>query len=187
MGRILSFATAVSVAILACACTGQAVINNTDYYDTYNPMNFTLYHTGRDTELRVMGEASFGLDKADLGRAVGRAMYGEHTGRPSNFTLTPGPSAEKNLYVIMAFNVEEDRDLCQSAPGLAPRPVTGRTILQGAWCWGEQTQSYVRAESPAARPGDAMFNRIVGAATRDLFVLNPDLELREEGDDSPIP
>lgn len=187
MARLLSFATAASVAVLAGACTGQAVVNNADYYDTYNPRNFASYHAGRDTELRVFGEATFGIDKSALGSAVGRAMHGQHAGRPANFTLTPGPSAEKNLYVIMAFNVEGDRDLCQSASRLALRPVTGRTILQGAWCWGEQTQSYVRGESPAARPGEPMFNRLVGAVTGDLFTRNPDIELQEEGDDNPVP
>ncbi len=187
MTRILSFAAAASIAVLAGACAGQAVVSNADYYDTYNPRNFFTYHAGRDTELRVFGEASFEIDKTALGNAVGQAMYGQHTGRPARFTATPGPSAEKNLYVIMAFNVEDDRDLCQTVGKLAPSPATGRTTLQGAWCWEKQTQSYVRAEIPAARPGDAMFNRLVGAVTRDLFAPNPDIELQEEGDDRPVP
>jgi hypothetical protein len=187
MSRILSFAAAMSIAILAGACTGQAVVSIADYYDTYNPRNFFTYHAGRDTELRVYGESSFGVNKKTLGDAVANAMYGQHTGRPARFMTTPGPGAEKNLYVIMAFNVEDSRDLCQTVGKLAPKPATGRTTLQGAWCWEQQTQSYVIAEIPAARPGEPMFTQLVGAVTRDLFAPNPDIELQEEGDDRPVP
>jgi len=182
-----SIVTALSIIALAGACAGPFVSSISDYHPSYNPMNFTSYHAGRDTELRVIGEASFGVSRADLGLAVGRDMHGQHFGRPSNFTLSPGPSAEKNLYVIMAFNVEDDRDLCASAAMLRPRPVTGKTVLQGAWCWSKETYAYVRTEGPAAKPGDPVFSRMVADATGELFTRNPDVELQEEDNNDSIP
>ena len=185
MKRTASIVTALSIAALASACAGHTNILATDYHSSYHSANFSRYHGGRDTELQVLGEASFGMDKVALGTAVSQAMHGQHFGRAANFTLTPGPSAEKNLYVIMAFNMAETPDLCEEADKLTPQPAAGTTTLQGAWCWSGQTQSYVLVHAPATRPGETTFAVMVGGATRELFRPNPDVEERKDNDSYP--
>ena len=185
MNRMASITSAIFISAMASACTGRSMIIDTTYHGSYNSLNFTTYHAGRDTELRVLGEASFGIDKAALGAAVGQAMHGEHFGRPSNFTLTPGASAEKNLYAVMSFNMSDASDLCESADKLTFRPTKGKTVLQAAWCWSGQTQSYVLIHAPLTRTGEAAFADIVAQATRELFRPNPDVEGRKDSDDLP--
>lgn len=180
MKPIASFVSVVATVGLLGACAGQPPVTHSNYHDNYHPRNFLKYHAARDTRLEIVGDR-LGMETDVFANAVSRAMYGQHYGRPSNFTTRPGPSAEKNLYVIMAFNVAHDRHLCSAATGkLDPRKVAGMTEVQGAWCWGNETQAWILTQGPAARPGDSGFDSLVAATTQELFTANPDVELYED-------
>jgi hypothetical protein len=169
MKRFTSPIVAASLAIgLAGACANSTMIVDTDYRDSYDPLNFNLYHGNRDTRVSVIGD-TLGTNSRNLSTAVTKTMYGNHEGQRTNFTTNPGPSAEKNLHVIMAFNVEHNSYLCETGGKLESKPTAGKTELQGAWCWGNQTQSYTLATAPSTRPGDPAFKSLVAETTQELF------------------
>ncbi|MFT5538856.1 MAG: hypothetical protein ACI82H_000369 [Alphaproteobacteria bacterium] len=187
MKRFTSPAIAASLAIaLTGACANKTMVTDTDYRDSYNPLNFSLYHGNRDTRVSVAGD-TLGTDSGNFATAVTKAMYGNHDGQRTNFTTNPGPSAEKNLHVIMAFNVEQDRYLCETGGKLVSKSVPGKTVLQGAWCWGDQTQSYVLAMAPATKPGEPAFSNLISETTQDLFgpIKDDNPRVDDSGDNLP--
>jgi hypothetical protein len=159
-----------SVAILATflvACAPSAIRSQSDYHTAYSFGDFAVYHAKRDTRVDVIGD-HFGLNKSAFAKTVTKAMYGNHPGGPANFTATPGPSAEKNLRVIIAFNVEPVHYLC-SAGKLEPKFVKDKTVVQAAWCWGDRTNSYVVAWTQATKPGSQKFKELISEAPQELL------------------
>lgn len=149
------------------ACAPSAIRSQSDYHTAYSFGDFAVYHAKRDTRVDILGDR-FGLNKSAFAKTVTEAMYGNHPGIPANFTATPGPSAEKKLRVIIAFNVEPAHYLC-SIGKLAPKPIKGKTVLQAAWCWGDRTNSYVVAWTQATKPGSQKFKELVAEAIQELF------------------
>jgi hypothetical protein len=184
MKRFTTPAIAATLAItLTSACANTTMVTDTDYRDSYDPLNFSLYHGNRDTRVNVIGD-SLGTDSRNFAAAVTKAMHSNHIGQRTNFTPTPGPSAEKNFHVIMAFNVDQDRGLCERGDKLPAQTTPGKTLLQGAWCWGNQTQSYVLAMAPSTKPGDRMFNKLISETTQDLFAPVQDNNPRWDDSDT---
>jgi hypothetical protein len=157
----------IALAAVLSACAPNAIRSQSDFHTAYSFSNFSLYHAKRDTRVDVIGD-HFGLTQSAFAKVVTKAMYGNHPGAPTHFTLTPGPSAEKNLRVIMAFNIEPSHYLC-SAGKREPRIVKGQTVLQAAWCWGDRTDSYVMAWTKETKLGDPNFTKLIAEATQELF------------------
>lgn len=185
MARYVHGVTAVVALGLASACAPGAVKTQQNLNRSYDFSNFSSYHQGKDTRVVVLGD-TFGMDAGAFADGVTAAMQGQNPGRPTNFTTAPGPSAEKNFRVVMAFNVAPIHyDLCNGAK-VTPRTAGGETTLQAAWCWEDRTESYVRAWTAPVQPNDPRFQELVARTTRELFPQHKDRELiQDNSDDGP--
>ncbi len=187
MLRYATCATAIAALGLASACAPGAISSQRDLHPSYDHMNFGLYHQDRDTRVVLIGD-TFGMAPGELANVVTTAMEGQGPG-PTNFTASPGPSAAENFRVVLAFNVAPAHlSLCRGETP-AQRATNGETRLQAVWCWGDRTESYVRAWTATVKPGDPRFAQLVASTTRELFPTHMDRILRgtKDSGDGPPP
>jgi hypothetical protein len=123
----------------------------------------------------------FAMDRRAFARAVTDTMQGANYGRPTNFTTTPGPSAERNLWVVMAFNADVGPyALCGGGP-VETRVRRDVLTLTAAWCFdGRQDSLVTAAVGPAAGVNDPRFRALVRQTVLNLFV--PDARFGRERD-----
>lgn len=170
--------------ILLGACSADHVRLQAEYNrSTYDHRNFTLYHGDRDTKVVVYGNP-FAMDPAVFAKAVTDTMQGANFGRRTNFTTTPGKSAEKNLMVVMAFNARVGiYELCRN-PHIRTMPRSRKLTLTAAWCFDGRQDSLVTAEvGPATGVGDPRFRALVRQTVLNLFPQFMDREFIGEGRD----
>jgi hypothetical protein len=160
---------------LTGACAPNRVSVTSQLEPAYDFHNFTAYHQNRDTKVEILG-STFGTDAQSFARAVTESMRGQNAGGPTNFTTNPGPSVERNLKVVLAFNATlSPSKICDDGT-LAAAPGDG-TTLQAAWCFGDRLDSYVVARAGAINGiSDPAFHTLVVEATRELFPPRPDEE-----------
>lgn len=175
------------IALAISGCSASAVRLNSEYApSTYDHLNFSLYHADRDTRVVVYGNP-FATASADFGKAVTDRMQGANFGRPTNFTTTPGKSAEKNLRVVMAFNADaEIYGLCSGK--VATTPTASALRLTAAWCFGDRQDSLVEASVNGANGvNDPRFRALIQETVLNLFPTNMDSILINDdgGGDSP--
>jgi len=167
-GRRTPICVTLVTAIMA-ACASDQVRTSSYVHPTYQWTNFTTYHQRRDTLVEVHGRL-FGLDRRAFEEAVTARMQGQHAGPPTRFTTRPGPSAEKGLRVIMAFDAKPVGGGLCSAKAFEPGDYGPETALVAAWCWEDRADSEVWAwVSGLQGPDDPRFRRLVGETTMDLF------------------
>lgn len=163
--------------IFAGACAPGLVSVQSEIGAAYDFRNFGAYHTNRDTRVDVLG-ATFGVEARAFAQAVTRNMRGHNSGGATNFSTTPGPTAARDLRVVMAFNVAPAAAICK-ATALSPDG-EGGTTLQAAWCYGERVDSYVIARTGTLKGiDDPAFRTLVGQATRELFPTVTDHKINE--------
>ncbi|MGE0651729.1 MAG: hypothetical protein AB7P12_08275 [Alphaproteobacteria bacterium] len=166
---------------LASACAPNTVSVTSQVEPAYDFNNFTAYHQNRDTKVEIQG-STFGADAQSFARAVTESMRGQNGGGPTNFTTSPGASAEKNLKVVLAFNATlSPTRICDDGT-LAAASGDG-TTLQAAWCFGDRIDSYVVARADAiSGVNDPVFRNLVAEATRELFPAhNEEDTIRDNG------
>ncbi len=176
------FSLALAAAVLGACSGGLVRLQSEVAPTTYDHLNFNLYHAERDTKVDVHGNP-FNMDGAAFARSVTNHMQGANVGRPTNFTTAPGPSAERNMRVVMAFNTEADGyDLC-TARSFRPRGRNERLTLKAAWCFGDRQDSTVVAYVHGARSvNDPAFHELVDQTVMNLFPTHMDSELlRDNG------
>lgn len=182
---IKSTVAALGAVLVVGACSGNAVSLQTNYDASgYDYANFALYHAGRDTRVEVYGNP-FNMDTAAFAKAVTDRMQGANEGRRTHFTTTPGTSAEKNLWVVMAFDSDSNSyDLCNGR--IVPaKPSADVLTLRAAWCFSGREDSYVEAR--VGRPtsvNDPRFHEIIQQTVQNLFPLYKDRDLIRDNDDS---
>lgn len=164
-----SLLCAVGALALVAACSTDAPRITSQYRSSYDYYNFTKYHYNRDTLVEIHG-STLGLDAERFTRAVTAAMNRPSTAVQSNFTTTPGPSAEKNFRVVLAFNSSpEGLGMCQ-AKSFTPSGEGGITKLRAAWCWSDRDDSDVTAYvTPITSIDDPRFRTIIAEVTAELF------------------
>ena len=176
---------AVAAALVLGACSAGHVRLQSEYSrSTYDYLNFSLYHAGRDTKVIIHGNP-FAMETAAFEKVVTGNMQGANFGRRTNFTTTPGKSAEPNMWVVMAFNADIGAyDLC-GGKYIKTRPRTHELRLSAAWCFDGRQDSVVEAEvGPATSVNDPRFRALVGQTVLNLFPQHMDRELRGDDDDS---
>ncbi|MGE0651730.1 MAG: hypothetical protein AB7P12_08280 [Alphaproteobacteria bacterium] len=164
-----SLLAAAVVLVTVTGCSTDAPRITSQYRSSYDYYNFTKYHYNRDTLVEIHGN-TLGLDAASFARAVTAAMNRPSTAVQSNFTTTPGPSAEKNFRVVLAFNSSpEGLGMCQ-AKSFTPTGQGGITRLRAAWCWSDRDDSDVTAYvTPITSIDDPRFRAMIAQATAELF------------------
>ncbi len=181
---IKSAVAVIAAAFALGACGGGAVRLQSEYNPSaYDYSNFALYHAARDTRVEVHGNP-FNMDAAAFARAVTDRMQGANMGRRTNFTTTPGNSAEKNLRVVMAFNaVSGGYDLCDGKT-IETKPRKDVLALTAAWCFADRQDSMVDATvGPAQGVGDQRFAEIIQQTVLNLFPTHMDYILIQDHDD----
>lgn len=159
----------------AGACAGDQPASVGQLHQNYDYQTFNSYHRNRDTLVEVHGNP-LGLDPAAFGRAIGDAM--RSSGVQTNFTTTPGASAEKNLRVVVSFNARPgNRGLCSAKPGgTASSAKTSITAVYAAWCWGDRVESEVATHvTPVTGIDDPRFRTMLAQSMRELFPGNKDM------------
>ena len=158
------------MAVVMGACSADLVRLQSQFNrSTYDHRNFTLYHGDRDTLVVIHGNP-FGMNAAAFAKAVTDTMQGANMGRRTNFTTTPGNSAEKNLWVVMAFNARVGiYQLCQGTDIETERRGDQLT-LTAAWCFDGRQDSLVEAVVGAAKGvDDPRFRALVRQTVLNLF------------------
>ncbi len=174
---------AAAAALVLGACSADHVRLQSEYnQSTYHYLNFTLYHVDRDTKVMVHGNP-FAMEPKAFAKAVIDTMQGANFGRRTNFTTTPGKSAEKNLMVIMAFNAEVGiYELCRGGH-VKTSPRKNELKLTAAWCFDGRQDSLVEAVvGPAKGVNDPRFRSLVRQTVLDLFPPYKDREFRDNDD-----
>lgn len=184
---VKSLVTAGLAAVTLGGCAGAVRLQTELAPSTYDYANFTTYHAGRDTKVEVYGNP-FNMDAATFAKAVTDNMQGANAGQRTNFTTKPGPSAEKNLRVVMAFNSDaEGYDLC-TGHNFRPRNQGGPLTLNAAWCFGNRQDSMVVATVDGAKSvNDPRFHDLVDQTVLNLFPPHMDYELIRDHDDTDRP
>ncbi|MDH3242429.1 MAG: hypothetical protein OEO83_17375 [Alphaproteobacteria bacterium] len=165
------FLAPIAMAAGLLACSADVVQLQTQRNrSAYDFLNFTTYHEGRDTKVVVYGNP-FAMDRSAFARAVTDTMQGANYGRPTNFTTTPGPSAERNLWVVMAFNADVGPYvLCGGGP-VETRMRPDALTLSAAWCFDGRQDSLVTAVvGPATGVNDPRFKALVRQTVLNLFL-----------------
>ncbi len=171
-----------AAALVVVACAPGNVRLQTDYnQSTYDHRNFDLYHAARDTKVVIHGNP-FGMEAAAFAKAVTGHMQGANPGRRTNFTTTPGKSATKNLWVVMAFNAEVGiYGLCRDK-SFKTRPTDGTLSLKAAWCFDGRQDSQVTASvSTPENVSDPRFRALIRQTVLNLFPRHMDQEFRRDG------
>ncbi|MDX1484492.1 MAG: hypothetical protein R3229_08425 [Alphaproteobacteria bacterium] len=170
------------VAVLA-ACSADNVHLQAEYNrSTYDFLNFTTYHSERDTKVVIHGNP-FAMEPAAFAQSVTGAMQGAHFGRRTNFTTTPGATAEPNMMVVMAFDADVGvYELCRGRPVRSHAPGDHLT-LTAAWCFDgrEDSTVYARVGRPA-NIDDPRFRALVRQTVLNLFPPHKRREFRDDND-----
>ena len=168
-----------AAALVVAACAQDKVRLQTDYNrSTYDHLNFGLYHADRDTKVVIHGNP-FGMEAAAFAKSVTGHMQGANPGRRTNFTTTPGKSATKKLWVVMAFNAEVGiYGLCRDK-SFKTRPTEGTLSLRAAWCFDGRQDSRVTASVATPEDvNDPRFRALVRQTVLSLFPRHVDRQLR---------
>ena len=158
----------VASALAASGCSGPRVVIE-DVNPLYSRTEFFAAADGRDLRTIVLGNP-FGASTFD--GAVTEIMTTTPVGPRTRFTTTPGPSANRDYSVAVAFNPSPDVlavNLCnvQSLPtAAAQRPI----VVRAAFCAGGGEASAVSGYlDQATGPGDPKFVDLIRNLTLQLF------------------
>jgi len=155
-------------ALVASGCSGPRVVVE-DVNPLYSRPEFFAAADGRDLRTIVLGNP-FGVSTFD--GAVTDIMTSTPVGPKTRFTTTPGPSANRDYSVAIAFNPSPDVlavNLCnvQSLPtAAAQRPI----VVRAAFCAGGGEASAVSGYlDQATGPEDPKFVGLIRNLTQQLF------------------
>ena len=166
--RIKVVFAAASLVVGACSADNvnlQSSYNRT----TYDFLNFTTYQAGRDTKVVIHGNP-FAMSTEVFNKAVTDNMQGANFGQRTNFTTTPGKSAEPNIWVVMAFNANIGiYEIC-NYKSIKKRPASNQLRLSAAWCFDGRQDSLVEARVGQVEDiNDPRFRALIRQTVLNLF------------------
>jgi hypothetical protein len=165
----LVFAAAVSGGPSSQAATPRIV---GDIETAYDPQDFDLYLRDRDARVVIKGDP-FGMGTEAFARAVTQLIPRERRGAVTNFTATPGPSADKNARLVLLFNVRASGDICRMQTFEPAAPRGGTIRLDAAWCPGPSAHSFATGYlSSASGVADEGFRALVAETATELFPMD---------------
>lgn len=153
-------------ALVAAGCTGEIMTNQ-----LHRPASdsFFRYGAGKGEMLTVVVGNPFPVSREALERAVTDAMQRNHHGPMTRFSTDPGPEAERNIRVVVAFNAPaamHARTLCGDAAAVpAAGPAGERLRTDVAFCVESDLYSHVDISIPAVQaPDDPRFRHMLASA-----------------------
>lgn len=164
-------AAVAAAALVVSACTGEIM---TSQLYRANSDGFFRYGAGRGEMLAVVIGNPFPISKDVLDHAVTDAMQGNHNGPMTRFSTDPGPKADRNQRVVVAFNTPtamHPRTLCGN-PAAIPTtaPVADKLRAEVAFCVESDLYSDVNISIPAvASPNDPRFRHMIASAMWELI------------------
>ncbi len=171
------FVAAAALVVAACA-PGNVHLQSSQNRSTYTHRNFDLRHANRDTEVAVHGNP-FGMKAAAFAKAVTGDMQGANPGPRTKFTTTPGKTATKNRWVVMAFNARVGIDELCRVKRFKTRLSEGTLSLRAAWCFDGRQDSLVTASVGAPEDiNDPRFRALIRQTVLNLFPRHKDREFR---------
>jgi len=182
MSMFRSMAAVAVAGLVATACTGEIMMNR-----LHRPASdsFFQYAAGKGEMLAVVVNNPFPVSRELLDRAVTDAMRRNHHGPMTHFSTDPGPAAERNIRVVVAFNTAPmmlARTLCGD---VAAVPVAGpagdRLRTDVAFCVESDLYSHVDISIPTVQtPDDPRFRRMIASA---MWALIPARDPLSSDDD----
>ncbi len=170
-----------AASLVVGACSADNVHLQSSYNrSTYDFLNFTTYQAGRDTKVVIHGNP-FAMNTEVFNKAVTDNMQGANFGQRTNFTTTPGKSAEPNIWVVMAFNANIGiYEICNYKP-IKTRPASIQLRLSAAWCFDGRQDSLVEATVGQVEDiNDPRFRALIQQVVLNLFPRN---KFRDDSDD----
>jgi len=166
---IRRLAIVVLPALVLGACSGE--IMQTRYLRSASN-SFFQYGAGRGDMLAVVIGNPFPLPKEAVDRAVTDAMYRNHYGPVTRFSTDPGPAADRNLRVVLAFNppagLDNDR-LCDDPAAVTPGATGERLRAVVGFCVEKALYTVTDISIPAVEsPKDPRFRHMIASAMWDL-------------------
>jgi hypothetical protein len=145
-----------------------------DIVTAYDPKDFDLYLRDRDGRVVIKGDP-FDMGAEAFAQAVTQLIPNKRRGAVTNFTTTPGPSADKTARLVLLFNVRAGSDICRMETF---EPVTspgGAIRLDAAWCPGPSAHSFATGYlSSASGVADRGFRALVEETATELFPTDND-------------
>jgi len=142
-----------------------------DIETAYDPQDFDLYLRDRDARVVIKGDP-FGMGTEAFAQAVTHLIPNKRRGAVTNFTTTPGPSADKTARLVLLFNVRTSGDICRMK-AFEPAAAQGGAIrLDAAWCPGPDAHSFATGYlSSASGIADEGFRSLVTETATELFPM----------------
>ena len=171
MAALRPMAAVAVAALLVPACTGEIM---TSQLHRPNSDGFFRYSAGRGEMLAVIVGNPFPVSKDVLDQAVTDAMLGNHNGPMTRFSTDPGPAADRNQRVVVAFDTPGNmhgRTLCGD-PAAIPTtaPESSKTRASVAFCVESDLYSEVKIHIPAVgSPADPRFRGMIASAMWELI------------------
>ncbi len=164
-------AALAAVAVVATACTGEIM---TSELHRPNSDSFFRYSAGRGEMLAVVVGNPFPVSKDVLDRVVTDAMLGNHNGPMTQFSTNPGPKADHNQRVVVAFNTPtamHPRSLCGNPTAIPTAAAeAGKLRAEVAFCVESDLYSDVDISIPAvSSPNDPRFRHMIASAMWELI------------------
>jgi len=171
MVMLRRMAPIAAAALLVSACTSVIM---TGQLHRANSNSFFNYWAGRGEMLAVVVGNPFPVSKEVLDRAVTDAMQGNHNGPLTRFSTDPGPKADCNSRIVVAFDLPKTmhvRVLCENAAAI---PTSGREAgklrADFAFCIESDIYSSVSASMPGVDSiGDPRFRQMIAGAMWSLI------------------
>lgn len=178
-GRLAALAAA---AVVTGACTGEIMTSN--LYRA-NSDSFFRYGASRGEMLAVVVGNPFPVPKAILDRSVTESMQRNHHGPMTVFSTDPGPRADRNFRVVVAFdtpNAMHPRVLCGDPAAVPSRERDGKRIeADVAFCVESDLYSNVDISIPEAEsPADPRFRHMIASA---MWALIPSRDPLSDNND----
>ncbi|MQA65678.1 MAG: hypothetical protein GEU76_07235 [Alphaproteobacteria bacterium] len=162
----LVFTAAVSGGRSSQAATPRIV---GDIETAYDPQDFDLYLRDRDARVVIKGDP-FGMGVEAFAEAVTKMIPNKRRGAVTNFTTTPGPSADKTARLVLLFNVRSRGDICRMETFEPAKSRGGAVRLDAAWCPGTSGHSFATGYLGAASGiADTGFRALVQETATELF------------------
>lgn len=158
--KLFDMARRTALSLVVSACAGGTIVTNVHYDENTLRDTFIYVASDRDFLIEFHGNPK-GETQAAFDASVIAAMQGSSFGYLTTFTTTPSASTSKSYRIVMVFSGAGYRggsSICRDVDSASLKPVAGRVEVQAAFCYRDETQSWLNVSyaQDSAALGNAM-------------------------------
>jgi hypothetical protein len=159
------------VVLLLGGCAGQTLVYNTQLSPAYRPTAYGYGAGRRDLTTVIHGDPFPGSEQQVQARFVELLNRHQPMLQPTNFTLTPGPSARplyRAVYLLNYAHAIPDH-ICREPFRVPPADLGPTVRVTAAFCQRQSSLSTVTGEVAVDRIDDPRFDSLIGQINLLLF------------------